>query len=133
MPATSARPIVMTTIAMGAGMLPVAFSLTGGDSSFRQPMAIVVIGGVITSTILSLLVIPVIFTFVDDLLPALRRLLPGTGPRRETTDRRAQALGTRGDDAFEPSLQGRGVADPTPAEARASRIVTLGRRFDGRR
>ncbi|POR45559.1 efflux RND transporter permease subunit [Bosea psychrotolerans] len=126
-----ARPIVMTTIAMGAGMLPVAFSLTGGDSSFRQPMAIVVIGGVITSTILSLLVIPVIFTFVDDLLPALRRLLPGTGSRRETTDRRAEAPGTRGDDALEPGRQGRG--EPAPAEARASRIVTLGRRFDGRR
>ncbi|MBB4351719.1 multidrug efflux pump subunit AcrB [Rhizobium cellulosilyticum] len=67
-----ARPIVMTTVAMAAGMLPVALSLTGGDSSFRQPMAIVVIGGVITSTILSLVVIPVIFTFVDDLHQALR-------------------------------------------------------------
>jgi multidrug efflux pump subunit AcrB len=63
-----ARPIIMTTIAMGAGMLPAALSLTGGDASFRQPMAIVVIGGVVTSTFLSLLVIPVIFTFVDDLL-----------------------------------------------------------------
>jgi multidrug efflux pump subunit AcrB len=61
-----ARPIVMTTIAMGAGMLPVALSLGGGDSSFREPMAIVVIGGIVTSTFLSLLVIPVIFTFVDD-------------------------------------------------------------------
>ena len=61
-----ARPIVMTTIAMGAGMLPVALGLSGGDASFRSPMAIVVIGGVITSTFLSLLVIPVIFTFVDD-------------------------------------------------------------------
>ncbi|RAX37791.1 efflux RND transporter permease subunit [Rhizobium tropici] len=61
-----ARPIVMTTIAMGAGMLPVALSLTGGDSSFRQPMAIVVIGGLLTSTFLSLLVIPTIFTFIDD-------------------------------------------------------------------
>jgi multidrug efflux pump subunit AcrB len=61
-----ARPIVMTTIAMGAGMLPVALSLGGGDASFRQPMAIVVIGGLVTSTFLSLLVIPVIFTYVDD-------------------------------------------------------------------
>ena len=63
-----ARPIIMTTIAMGAGMLPVALSLSGGDPSFRQPMAILVIGGLLTSTFLSLLVIPVIFTFVDDLL-----------------------------------------------------------------
>ncbi|MEN3151140.1 efflux RND transporter permease subunit [Neorhizobium sp. IRAMC:178] len=68
-----ARPIVMTTIAMGGGMLPVALSLSGGDASFRQPMAIVVIGGLMTSTVLSLVVIPVIFTFVDDLLLLLKR------------------------------------------------------------
>ncbi|MBB3773542.1 multidrug efflux pump subunit AcrB [Angulomicrobium tetraedrale] len=68
-----ARPIVMTTIAMGCGMLPVALSLSGGDSSFRQPMAIVVIGGLLTSTVLSLLVIPVIFTFIDDLMDLLTR------------------------------------------------------------
>ncbi|WP_267554320.1 efflux RND transporter permease subunit [Rhizobium rhizogenes] len=68
-----ARPIVMTTIAMGAGMLPAALSLSGGDPSFRQPMAILVIGGLLTSTVLSLLVIPVIFTFVDDLLLLLLR------------------------------------------------------------
>ncbi|HEX5686494.1 MAG TPA: efflux RND transporter permease subunit [Ideonella sp.] len=60
-----ARPIVMTTIAMGAGMMPIAIGL-GVDPSFRSPMAIVVIGGLITSTFLSLLVIPVVFTFVDD-------------------------------------------------------------------
>ncbi|RZU38180.1 multidrug efflux pump subunit AcrB [Fluviicoccus keumensis] len=60
-----ARPIIMTTIAMGAGMMPIALGL-GTDPSFRAPMAIVVIGGLITSTFLSLLVIPVLFTFVDD-------------------------------------------------------------------
>ena len=60
-----ARPIVMTTIAMGAGMLPIAIGL-GTDPSFRAPMAIVIIGGLITSTFLSLLVIPVLFTYVDD-------------------------------------------------------------------
>lgn len=79
-----ARPIVMTTIAMGCGMLPVALSLGGGDSSFRQPMAIVVIGGLITSTFLSLLVIPVIFTFIDDFLESLKRLLSRT--RRAKVD-----------------------------------------------
>lgn len=62
-----ARPIVMTTIAMGAGMMPIALGL-GVDPSFRAPMAIVVIGGLITSTFLSLLVIPVVFTFVDDVV-----------------------------------------------------------------
>jgi multidrug efflux pump subunit AcrB len=60
-----ARPIVMTTIAMGAGMLPVAIGL-GADPSFRAPMAIVVIGGLLTSTVLCLLVIPVVYALVDD-------------------------------------------------------------------
>ncbi len=61
-----ARPIVMTTIAMGAGMLPIAVGWGGADTSFRSPMAVAVIGGLITSTFLSLLVIPAVFTFVDD-------------------------------------------------------------------
>jgi multidrug efflux pump subunit AcrB len=61
-----ARPVVMTTIAMGAGMLPIALGW-GVDPSFRSPMAVVVIGGLITSTFLSLLVVPVAFTFVDDI------------------------------------------------------------------
>ena len=67
-----ARPIVMTTVAMGAGMMPIALGI-GVDPSFRAPMAIVVIGGLITSTFLSLLVIPVVFTYVDDLIHALGR------------------------------------------------------------
>jgi multidrug efflux pump subunit AcrB len=72
-----ARPIVMTTLAMGAGMLPIAIGF-GTDPSFRAPMAIVVIGGLITSTFLSLLVIPVVYTLVDDLLQwAGRRKRPG--------------------------------------------------------
>ena len=62
-----ARPVVMTTIAMGAGMLPIALSWGAADTSFRSPMAIAVIGGLITSTVLSLLVIPVVFTYLDDL------------------------------------------------------------------
>ena len=68
-----ARPIIMTTLAMGAGMLPISLGI-GADPSFRAPMAIVVIGGLITSTFLSLLVIPVVFTFVDDAMAALGRL-----------------------------------------------------------
>ena len=62
-----ARPIVMTTIAMGAGMLPIAIGFGAADASFRSPMAVAVIGGLITSTVLSLLVIPALFTYVDDL------------------------------------------------------------------
>jgi multidrug efflux pump subunit AcrB len=61
-----ARPIVMTTVAMIAGMLPIALGL-GADASFRQPMAIAVIGGLISSTALSLLVVPVVFTYLDAL------------------------------------------------------------------
>jgi multidrug efflux pump subunit AcrB len=60
-----ARPIVMTTLAMGFGMLPIALGF-GADPSFRSPMAIAVIGGLITSTLLSLIVIPAVYTIVDD-------------------------------------------------------------------
>ncbi|MEX8499725.1 efflux RND transporter permease subunit [Leptothrix ochracea] len=67
-----ARPIIMTTIAMAAGMMPIAMGW-GVDPSFRSPMAIVVIGGLITSTFLSLLVIPVVFTYVDDAIHSLDR------------------------------------------------------------
>ncbi|TBF22515.1 efflux RND transporter permease subunit [Rhizobium leguminosarum] len=101
-----ARPIIMTTIAMACGMLPVALSLTGGDSSFRQPMAIVVIGGVMMSTLLSLVVIPVIFTFVDDLNEALKRLVHRTG--LDTADSEPQASNDRAAIAFKPELSKRG-------------------------
>ncbi len=70
-----ARPIVMTTIAMGAGMLPIAVGWGASDSSFRSPMAVAVIGGLITSTVLSLLVIPAVFTLVDDIAIFVRRVL----------------------------------------------------------
>ena len=80
----------MTTMAMGAGMLPVALDL-GTDPSFRAPMAIVVIGGLITSTFLSLLVIPVVFTYVDDFLslhwPAHPAPQTETRPRPPRTPR----------------------------------------------
>ena len=61
-----ARPIIMTTLAMAAGMLPIAIGFGAADTSFRAPMAIAVIGGLMTSTLLSLLVIPAVFTYVDD-------------------------------------------------------------------
>ncbi|MGA0602742.1 efflux RND transporter permease subunit [Caulobacter sp. KR2-114] len=60
-----ARPIIMTTLAMASGMLPTALSL-GEGSEFRQPMAVAVIGGLITSTALSLVLVPVVYEFVDD-------------------------------------------------------------------
>ncbi|WP_372786070.1 efflux RND transporter permease subunit [Phenylobacterium sp.] len=73
-----ARPIVMTTMAMMAGMLPTALALEKG-AEFRQPMAVAVIGGLMTSTILSLVLVPVVYEFVDDfeqwLRPKLARLV----------------------------------------------------------
>ena len=73
-----ARPIIMTSVAMIAGMLPTAFAL-GKGSEFRQPMAVAVIGGLIASTALSLLMVPVIYEILDDierwLVPKLARLI----------------------------------------------------------
>lgn len=63
---TRVRPIIMTTIAMVAGMVPAAVGI-GGDAGFRAPMAIAVIGGLITSTALSLIFVPIMFTAMDDL------------------------------------------------------------------
>jgi len=59
---------------MGAGMLPVALGL-GADPSFRAPMAVVVIGGLITSTTLCLLVIPVVYSYMDDAIRFVRARL----------------------------------------------------------
>ena len=63
--AKRAQPIVMTTVAMAAGMLPIAMGLNG-DPAFRAPMAVAVLGGLFTSTLLSLLVVPVVYELVDD-------------------------------------------------------------------
>jgi HAE1 family hydrophobic/amphiphilic exporter-1 len=76
-----ARPIIMTTVAMAAGMLPTALSL-GKGSEFRQPMAIAVIGGLITSTILSLVMVPVVYEVIDDIEAWLKpKLAPLITPR----------------------------------------------------
>lgn len=68
-----ARPILMTTLAMGAGMVPLAVGWGTADPAFRSPMAIAVLGGLITSTFLSLLVIPAVFLIVDDVSGFFRR------------------------------------------------------------
>ena len=60
------RPILMTTTAMIAGMLPIAVGL-GAGSEARAPMAIAVVGGLFMSTLLTLVVVPVVFTYMDDL------------------------------------------------------------------
>jgi HAE1 family hydrophobic/amphiphilic exporter-1 len=60
------RPIVMTTVAMIMGMLPTAFGI-GQGAEWRQPMSIAVIGGLISSTVLSLVLVPVVYEILDDL------------------------------------------------------------------
>jgi hydrophobic/amphiphilic exporter-1 (mainly G- bacteria), HAE1 family len=67
------RPILMTTLAMIFGMLPLALEL-GAGAEFRAPMARAVIGGLITSTLLTLLVVPIVYTYLDDLGTLLARL-----------------------------------------------------------
>jgi multidrug efflux pump subunit AcrB len=79
-----ARPVLMTSVAMIAGMLPLALGF-GGDASFRQPMAIAVIGGLITSTALSLLVVPVVFSYMTGFEARLKKRFklfnePSTAP-----------------------------------------------------
>jgi len=66
------RPIIMTTTAMIFGMLPLAFEI-GAGSEMRAPMARAVIGGLITSTLLTLIMVPVVYTFFDDWGHRLRR------------------------------------------------------------
>jgi HAE1 family hydrophobic/amphiphilic exporter-1 len=86
--ATRARPIIMTTLAMVGGMLPIAFGF-GPDAAFRRPMAIGVIGGLLASTALSLILVPVVFIAVDGLRHRLLRIgsrlvtLPSTEERAE--------------------------------------------------
>ena len=73
-----ARPIIMTSIAMSAGMLPSALGV-GEGGSFRAPMAIAVIGGIIVSTVLSLLVVPSFFLIMDDLSRLLGKIFGRPG------------------------------------------------------
>lgn len=75
------RPILMTSAAIIFGVFPVAAQLTEG-SELRAPMAIAVIGGVFSSTLLTLLVVPVVYTYIDALPGRLRRLVPALRLRR---------------------------------------------------
>ena len=75
------RPILMTTLAMVFGMLPLAFAASEGAEQ-RAPMGQAVIGGVITSSLLTLVVVPVVYCYLDDLANWLKRLgQKRTGPK----------------------------------------------------
>ncbi|HUU02279.1 MAG TPA: efflux RND transporter permease subunit [Myxococcota bacterium] len=73
---TRLRPILMTTAAMVFGMLPIALS-RGQGSEMRAPMAVAVIGGLLVSTLLTLVVVPVVYSLLDDLAGGLKRLARG--------------------------------------------------------
>jgi hydrophobic/amphiphilic exporter-1 (mainly G- bacteria), HAE1 family len=79
---TRLRPIMMTTLAMIFGMLPLALGL-GQGAEMRAPMARAVIGGLITSTVLTLLVVPVVYTLLDDLAGWIHRKWAGV-PQENT-------------------------------------------------
>jgi len=79
------RPILMTTLAMVFGMVPLAFALTEGSEQ-RAPMGQAVIGGVITSSLLTLVVVPVVYCYLDDLVQALRRRLTSAPPSAQGGD-----------------------------------------------
>lgn len=79
-----ARPIIMTTIAMGAGMMPLVFGWGDADPTFRRPMAAAVLGGLVTSTLLSLVVIPVVYTLMDDLSGWFGKWLIPYGKEKES-------------------------------------------------
>ena len=85
-----AQPIVMTTVAMTAGMIPTAISL-GGDGAWRAPMGTVVIGGLIMSTLLTLIIVPAGFSLADGvekrLGPSLRRRFLSYKPHEQTAAR----------------------------------------------
>ncbi|MCB2060567.1 MAG: efflux RND transporter permease subunit [Novosphingobium sp.] len=86
-----AQPIVMTTVAMTAGMVPTALSLSG-DGAWRAPMGTVVIGGLLVSTLLTLLIVPAAFSLADGLEkrigPKLRRSLLTFEPEHAVAERR---------------------------------------------
>lgn len=114
-----ARPIVMTSIAMSAGMLPSALGV-GEGGAFRSPMAIAVIGGIIVSTVLSLVVVPSFFLIMDDLSRLLGRMF-------------GRVIGKKEDEAEPPSAEELGTAVTETGRAVQSldeRLAALEKRAD---
>jgi hypothetical protein len=117
-----ARPIVMTSIAMAAGMLPSALGV-GEGGSFRAPMAAAVIGGIIASTVLSLVIVPAFFLVMDDLSSLLGRLFK-------------RFIGPKEDEPVEPAgheLAARIAASSAEIAALETRIGSLEQGTFGRR
>lgn len=89
-----ARPIIMTSVAMSAGMLPIALGV-GADAEFRAPMAIAVVGGLISSTALSLVYVPVVYTLMDGLEVRLGRFFGRLITREPISQSVADASGAK--------------------------------------
>lgn len=104
-----ARPIIMTTIAMSAGMLPSAYGV-GDGGEFRSPMAVAVIGGLIVSTVLSLVFVPAFYVVMDDL-------------SRLTGWIFGRFVGKAEDESQWQPLPGEHGAPPTPGEASAQAML----------
>ena len=113
-----ARPIVMTTLAMVAGMIPSAYAL-GDGGEFRAPMAIAVIGGLLVSTILSLVFVPSFFTVMDDVGRLLSwtfgRFIGATDEPGEVTAAHAPRVEDRKAAALVPPASTKGII-PLAAE-----------------
>jgi multidrug efflux pump subunit AcrB len=113
-----AQPIVMTSIAMSAGMLPSALGV-GEGGAFRAPMATAVIGGIIVSTVLSLVVVPAFFLIMDDLSRLIAWALRGVvGPKEDEPE------------ALPPEEVARRLAE---AEAQRAALATRLDRLEGRK
>ena len=100
-----ARPIVMTTVAMVAGMMPSALAF-GAGGEFRSPMALAVIGGLLFSTVLSLVFVPAMFMVMDDLAALIwrfgKRAIVSTG---DTDDHHAKPGGHGQPPAVRPAAE----------------------------
>ena len=112
-----ARPIVMTTIAMAAGMMPSALAF-GAGGEFRSPMALAVIGGLLFSTVLSLVFVPAMFMMMDDLGALIWRF--GKQADRLHRRRRASAGRTRRSQAAAGTPGDRAVAGARNSRAGAA-------------
>ena len=114
-----ARPIVMTTIAMAAGMMPSALAF-GAGGEFRSPMALAVIGGLMFSTILSLVFVPAMFMVMDDLGALIWRF----GKKLLVSTRRARAKrASRIAITSEPPAKGPPSAPPAMSPAAKCRVL----------
>jgi HAE1 family hydrophobic/amphiphilic exporter-1 len=118
------RPILMTAFSTVAGMLPVAIGL-GSGAETRAPMGTAIVGGMVTSTILTLVVIPVMYSVMDDVAGFLRRLIFRTKAPADSADRQVPIheravlaeAGSKGDGNGEPSRDVHDIATQAPFES----------------